>query len=84
MLISYQIRAARGLLRWSAQELAKRAGVHLTTIQRMERCDGDVRGTVTTLLKIQRTLEAEGVEFLKDSGGSGVRFNVQQTPSAGR
>ena len=84
MLISQQLRAARGLLRWSARELAERAGVNLTTIQRMERCEGDVRGTVTTLLKIQRALEAEGVEFLEDRRRPGVRLNVQHKAGPAR
>ncbi len=48
MLTSQQIRAARGLLRWSARELAERAGVHLSTVQRMERSDGTVRAEAHT------------------------------------
>ncbi len=74
MLTSHQIRAARGLLRWSARDLAERAGIHLATIQRMEGCDGMVRSTVQTLSKVQRALEAAGVEFLDDNGGTGVRL----------
>ncbi len=74
MLTSHQIRAARGLLRWSARDLAERAGVHLATIQRMEGCEGMVSSTVQTLSKVQRALEAAGVEFLDDNGGTGVRL----------
>ena len=70
-----QIRAARGLLGWSARELAQRAGVHLTTVQRMERSKGEVRATVHTLSKVRRALEAAGVEFLNGNhGGRGVRL----------
>ncbi len=72
MLTSQQIRAARGLLRWSARELAEKAGVHLATVQRMERPDGTARRTVRTLAKIQRAFEDEGVDFLPDHGGPGV------------
>ena len=74
MLTSRQIRAARGLLHWSARELAERAGVHLATVQRMERCEGPVRGLVTTLRKVQGALEADGIEFLGNNTGRGVRL----------
>ena len=37
MLTSDQIRLARALLRWSARELAQKSGVHITTVQRIER-----------------------------------------------
>ncbi len=68
-----QSRAARGLLGWSARELAQRAGVHLTTVQPMERSMGEVRATVHTLSKVRRALEAAGVEFLNGNhGGRGV------------
>ncbi len=74
MLTSHHIRAARGLLRWSARDLAERAGVHLATIQRMEGCEGMIRSTVRSLSQVQRALEAAGVEFLDDNGGTGVRL----------
>ncbi len=49
MLSSDRIRATRALLRWSARQLAEKAGVHITTVQRMEGGDGPVGGTVQTL-----------------------------------
>ncbi len=78
MLTSDQIRAARALLRWSARELARRSGVHITTVQRMERGDGPVGGTVQTLAKVQRALEDAGVEFTAQNGGPGVRLNKRR------
>ncbi len=74
MLTSDQIRLARALLRWSARELAKRSGVHITTVQRMERGDGPVGGTVQTLTKVQSALEDAGVKFTSQDGGPGVRL----------
>ncbi len=74
MLTSQQIRAARGLLRWSARELAERAGVHISTVQRMERSDDTIRAMATTVARVERALEAEGVDFLPDNGGPGVRI----------
>ena len=78
MLTSDQIRAARALLRWSARALAQRSGVHITTVQRMERGGGPVGGTVQTLTKVQRTLEDAGVEFTTQVGGPGVHLNKRR------
>ncbi len=78
MLTSDQIRAARALLRWPARELAQRSGVHITTAQRMERCDGPVGGRVQTLAKVQRALEDAGVEFTAQDGSQGLRLNKRR------
>ncbi len=75
MLTSEQIRAARGLLRWSARELAGRAGVHIATVQRMERGNGPVQGTVECLRKVQNALEDAGVAFTTQNGDPGVRLH---------
>ncbi len=84
MLTSQQIRAARGLLRWSAQELAERAGVHLATVQRMERFDDTIQAMATTVAKVERAFEAEGVDFLADNGGLGVRLKKRPRRAARR
>ena len=73
--VKINVRAARGLLHWSARELAERAGVHLSTIQRMEHQNGRLYGRMETVYRIQTTLEKAGVEFISDShGGPGVRL----------
>lgn len=64
MITGAQLRAARALLRWSAKETAKRSGVALTTVQRLEQEDGVPGGRSQTLLELQRALEAAGVEFV--------------------
>lgn len=70
-----QIRAARALLRMSAAELGRRAGVAASTIARCEAGDGiPQKVTVSTLEKIQRALEAAGVEFIAGGNGPGVRL----------
>ena len=74
MLLSHQIRAARGLLHWSARLLAEEAGVHLSTVQRMERAGGPVNGNVESVRRVQDALERAGVEFLAEDGCSGVRL----------
>jgi transcriptional regulator with XRE-family HTH domain len=76
MLHSAQIRAARALLDWRQEQLAKASGVGAATIQRIERSDGPVGGYVSTVTRIQSALEKAGIRFLdKDSeGGIGVRL----------
>jgi transcriptional regulator with XRE-family HTH domain len=69
-----QIRAARALLRWSAVQLARRAGLAASTVARCEAGSGLPPVGVPTLQKIQRALEAGGVEFISGGNGPGVRL----------
>src|ERR1043165_2653269 len=72
---SAQIRAARALLHWSAQDLANQSWVSLRTIRRAELTDGDTTMTNANALAIRRALEAGGVEFIDENGGgAGVRL----------
>src|SRR5258707_13358324 len=77
-----QIRGARALLNWSQEQLAKAAGMSLTTIRDYEkerrgwREDEKDAGQATGgLAAIRHTLENEGVRFLPSEGdyGPGVR-----------
>ncbi len=77
MLVSYQIRAARGLLHWSARVLAERAGVSLSTVQRMERAGGLVTRDTESGRRVQDVLERAGVEVLADDDGLGVRMTAK-------
>ena len=75
MLVAAQIRAARALLRWSAQKLADESGVSWTTIQRMESAEDVPSATARSLKAIQDTLDHAGVVFIdEDELGPGVRF----------
>ncbi len=78
MLTPRQLRAARAMLGWSARELAERAGIHITTVQRAERANGPISGNVATHEKIVRTLEASGIEFLNEYERPGVVLNEQE------
>jgi hypothetical protein len=74
-LISAQIRAARALVRWSAEDLAKETALSVTTIRRAELTDKETALTSANDRAIRRALEAAGVEFIdKNGGGPGVRL----------
>jgi transcriptional regulator with XRE-family HTH domain len=68
-----QCRAARGLLDWSQQVLAERAGVGIVTIRQLEAESHDPRRA--TLAVVRGAFEAAGVEFIDENGGgAGVRL----------
>ena len=69
-----QLRAARSLLGWSQSELAARAGLSLPTVKRLEGGFGP-RVSGAAQAKLQKAIEAAGIEFLDENGGGrGVRF----------
>jgi len=72
-LLSAQIRAARALLRWSAEDLSRESSVSMRTIQRAELADGETRLTVANNLAVRRALESAGVEFT-NGGQPGVKL----------
>ena len=79
MIIVSQLRAARGLINWTQQELAAASGVALSTIRRMERGEGPIRGTAENVWKVQAALEDAGANFIdaeEGVGGPGVRLKV--------
>ncbi|WP_428489482.1 helix-turn-helix domain-containing protein [Rhodopila sp.] len=61
-----QIRAARALLRLEQSELARRAGLSVVTIRRVEGAEGRGRAAAPTLASIHAALELAGVEFIPD------------------
>lgn len=74
MLTPSQLRAARALVGWSREDLAKKSGVGAPTVKDFELNGSDPRqGTVH---KWQRALEAAGVRFIDadDQDGPGVRL----------
>jgi len=75
-LTSAQIRAARALIRWSAEDLARYSSVGLTTIRRAELTIEETSLTAANNLAIRSALEAAGVEFIDaNGGGPGVRLS---------
>ena len=71
-----QIRAARALLRWSAEDLARAAALGVNTIRRAEFAEDGTSLTAANQLAIRRALEAAGILFIDENGeaGRGVRL----------
>jgi hypothetical protein len=80
-LTSAQMRAARALIRWSAQDLARESAVGVATIRRAELTDQETAMTVANDRAIRRALEDAGVEFIEENGGGpGVRLRKEANP----
>ena len=72
-LTSAQIRAARALLRWSAEDLARQSLLSVATIRRAELTEDETSMTAANDLSVRRAFESAGVEFIEGNGG-GVRL----------
>lgn len=72
MSVGRQIRAGRGLLRWSGAVLAEKAGLTRDTINKIE--DDAVQPREGTLNDIIRVFDENGVEFIDNFG---VRLKPQ-------
>jgi ribosome-binding protein aMBF1 (putative translation factor) len=80
----FQIRAARAVLGWSAEDLARESSVSLRTIRRAEVSEVHANVTVANELAVRRALEVAGVEFINENGGGpGVRLRKRLTNSDG-
>ncbi|RYI23410.1 MAG: transcriptional regulator [Acetobacteraceae bacterium] len=80
MLTGSEIRAGRALVRWRAVDLAAKAGVNLSTIQRAEKVDGPAPLMPANEKAIRSALEAVGVVFIPENGGgAGVRLKHPAT-----
>lgn len=65
MITGAQVRAAKALLDWSGSRLADEAGVAISTIRRVEACDGLLESaSIKVLHSLKGALEAGGVEFI--------------------
>jgi transcriptional regulator with XRE-family HTH domain len=76
MLQVAQLRAARALLGWRQEDVARAAKISVATIRRIESQEGVLTGYVSTLLKIQTSFEQAGIQFIDDDeiGGFGLRM----------
>src|SRR5262245_19097375 len=82
-LTSAQMRAARALIRWTAEDLARETALSVTTIRRAELTESETSMTAANDLAVRRALEGAGVEFIDENGGGpGVRLRKRQTKKA--
>lgn len=76
MQASYDLlRAARVLLDLSAKDLAEKAGVSKRSLVRIEACE---QVGLEVSLRVQKALEAEGVEFVPETDAKGPGIFVRK------
>ena len=73
-ITTQQIKAARMLLGWDQLELARRAGVGVATLRRMEAIPGSIPEGLMSGSKIVLALINADIEFLNTAKGLGVRL----------
>jgi transcriptional regulator with XRE-family HTH domain len=79
MITPAQCRAARALISWSQQDLAREARIGIVTVHQLEA--GVSQPRRATLDVIRRALESAGVEFIDENGGGpGVRLRKDHRP----
>lgn len=74
-LTGEQVRAARAMLKISAQQLADAAGIGVATVRRSEAENGTISANYSSSKAMQDALEAAGIVFISENGdGAGVRL----------
>jgi len=77
LFTSYQLRAARAILRWSLEDLSEKTGIGTTTLKRFESGDGVPNGQMRNFATIAKVLETAGIEFIgTPESGAGVRWKT--------
>lgn len=74
MILGSQIKAARILLKMSQSELAKIANTSIDTLKRIEKSEGNYKGSAALFLKIQNSLEERGIKFENDDKSYGIKL----------
>jgi len=75
LFTSYQLRAARAILRWSLEDLSKKTEIGTTTLKRFESGEGVPNGHLRNFETIKKVLEKAGIEFIGSlEEGAGVRW----------
>jgi predicted transcriptional regulator len=77
LITGRQLKAARALVGWEQTDLAKKSGVAISTVRRMEGFEGEVGARTSTLSLVQKALERAGIEFLNDER-PGVRMRARK------
>ena len=75
MFTSYQLRAARAILRSSLEDLSEKTDIGTTTLKRFESGDAVPNGHLRNFQTIKKVLEKAGIEFIgTPESGAGVRW----------
>ena len=82
-LTSGQIRAARALLRWRAEDLARESSVGVATIRRAELAEHETSMNAPNDIAIRRAFEAAGIVFIEENGGGEGVWRKHPISSAG-
>ncbi len=77
------VRAARGMLDWTVQDLAEASGLSYSTARRVEYAS-DRGVTYAMAMMFRQTFEAQGVRFVKIGASTGVVRVSPNTPPADR
>lgn len=75
-LTGRQLAAARTLVGLSQAQLAEEANISVSTLKRMEACQGKVSGYLNNILAVKEALENHGIDFT-NGDGPGVRLRKQ-------
>jgi transcriptional regulator with XRE-family HTH domain len=77
MLTADQLRAARAILKWRREDLAKASGVPAVTIQSFE---GGADSKISTVSKLRAACERAGVIFIDAGDGMGPGLRLREVP----
>ncbi|MBY3151102.1 transcriptional regulator [Rhizobium laguerreae] len=81
-LTGMHLRAARALLRWRVQDLARKSRVPIETLKRAELLDGPANMTAPEQEAVIKVLQMAGVSLIEDPVlGFGAAFNRQPRSS---
>jgi hypothetical protein len=75
-LLALKSEAARALIRWSAEDLARQSVLSVATFRRAELSEDETTIIAANRLAVRRALEAAGVACIDENGGGpGVRLS---------
>lgn len=79
-LTAVQLRAARAMLNWRAEDVAERAKVHVLTVRRAELSKDDIVINLESATRIVEVLQKAGIIFLASTDTDGAREGLMVDP----
>ena len=74
MILGSQIKAGRIFLKMTQAELAKLTKTSVDTLKRIEKREGDYKGSAELFFNIQSVLEKRGIKFENSKSEFGVKL----------